>query len=77
MMKTFFLYSFADNVIKAVRAATFGDYNYSHDWVCFNGAGNLDSFTDVSMNVDLQDIANDILENPHLYDIELEDEDNE
>lgn len=69
----FFNLHFENKPMEAVRAANFGDYNYSHDWVKFNGYGNLDSFNSPSDNIDINAIADDILENPERYDIELED----
>lgn len=35
---------FADNVDALARAIFYGDYNYSHNWVRFNGYGNLETF---------------------------------
>lgn len=40
----FFTTFFGNDVLRAVQATQFGDYNYSHDYVTFNGYGNLDSF---------------------------------
>jgi hypothetical protein len=41
----FFEVFFADKVLEAVRAVSYGDYQYSHDYVKFNGYGNLESFS--------------------------------
>lgn len=41
----FFEIFFSNKVIAAVRAVSYGDYNYSHDYVKFNGYGNLESFS--------------------------------
>ena len=30
--------------LKVAQAVCYGDYNYSHDWVTFNGYGNLQSY---------------------------------
>ena len=40
----FFEVFFANKVLDAVRAVSYGDYNYSHDYVKFNGYGNLETF---------------------------------
>ncbi len=70
----FFNMFFEGKVIEAVRAATYGDFNYSHDYVIFNGYGNLDSFNNPADHVDIAAIAEDILENESNYiDIELEE----
>ena len=41
----FFEMFFGNDVLRAVQATQFGDYNYSHNYVTFNGYGNLDSFS--------------------------------
>lgn len=61
----------------AIRAAFYGEYEYGHDYVTFNGYANLDSFNNPEGHVDLQEIANDILESPRDYDVELEEEEDE
>jgi hypothetical protein len=35
----------AGDGIKVARAIFYGDYNYSHNWVKFNGYGNLESIS--------------------------------
>jgi hypothetical protein len=40
----FFEDYFSHDVIAAVRAVAFGDYNYSDNYVKFNGYGNLETF---------------------------------
>ena len=71
----FFETFFDGRVIEAVRAISYGYYNYNHNFVMFDGYANLKSFDDPTDEIDLSDIANDILENPeNYYDIELEDE---
>lgn len=59
--------------LEAIRAAFYGDYRYSDDWVMFNGYANLESFNDPSDHVDYDAIADDILENPRDYNIDLEE----
>ena len=39
----FFSIFFSANVMEAVRAVTFGNYNYNDDYVMFNGYGNLET----------------------------------
>jgi hypothetical protein len=36
--------AFGTNVDAVARAIFYGDYNYSHNWVRFNGYGNLETF---------------------------------
>lgn len=40
----FFEIFFNGKVLEAVRAVSYGEYNYSDDYVKFNGYGNLESF---------------------------------
>jgi hypothetical protein len=47
--------------IDAARAVCFGEYNYHHDFVKFNGYGNLDTMQYLSYN-DLPDIVENIAE---------------
>lgn len=70
----FFNMFFDGKVIEAVRAVSYGEYNFQDDWVMFNGYANLESFNSPDAHIDLTEIANDILENPSDYDIELEDD---
>jgi hypothetical protein len=37
-------YPNAGDGLKVAQAVFYGDYNYSHDWVAFNGYGNLQSY---------------------------------
>ena len=41
----FFATYFDRDTIGAVRAVSYGSYNYSHNFVKFNGYGNLESFS--------------------------------
>jgi hypothetical protein len=70
----FFNTFFEGEVLKAVRAASFGEFRYQDKYIVFNGYGNLDTFNNLSDHVDIAAIAADILENPENYDIELEEE---
>ena len=70
----FFTTFFEGKVLEAVRAVSFGEYNYSNDYVKFNGYGNLESFNSPLEHVDIESIAADILENTeNYYGIELEE----
>ncbi len=69
----FFESNFNDNIMSAVRAVSYGVYSISHKWVKFNGNGNLISFNDPSDEIEIPEIAEDVLENAHDYSIELED----
>lgn len=67
----FFSMFFGTDVLRAVQATQYGDYNYSHDWVTFNGYGNLDSFS--YMDTDklcelVPTIAEYIAENPQDFE---------
>jgi len=53
----FFDLFFENKAMEAVRATNYGEYNYTHDYVQFNGYGNLDSYNyietkDLCENVD-------------------------
>lgn len=73
----FFNTFFENRVLEAVRAVAYGDYNYSHDWVHFNGYGNLES-TNYPMDwIDEPQLIEDIINNPDDYYIEFEDEEDE
>jgi len=63
-----FFYNAAD---KAVRAVFYGDYNYSHDYVMFNGYGNLESFNDASEFIYISEIAQSIKDCPDEYYIDF------
>lgn len=69
----FFNMFFDGKVIDAVRAICYGEYKYSDDYVIFNGYANLESFDNPTEHISIDEIVNDILENPESYDIELED----
>jgi len=60
------------------RACEYGDYKYRHSFVQFNGYANLESFDDVSSEVDFDAIATDIQENERSYfNIVLEEPEDE
>lgn len=64
----------AHNVL---QKAYYGIYDFTHYYVIFNGYGNLESFDEPRDKISLYDIVDDILENPHNYDIEFEDDEDE
>ena len=71
----FFETFFSGNVNEALRAAHFGEYNWSHEYVKFNGYGNLESFN--SFNVEdlcecVETIAEYAMENQNDFDNILE-----
>jgi len=73
----FFNTFFNGKVIDAIRAICYGFYKYTEKFVQFNGYGNLVSFNDPEDYdgiIDISEIAEDILNNPSDYDIELIEE---
>jgi len=74
----FFNTYFDNRVMDAVRAIFYGDYNYSHEFVMFNGYANLETTSSPEEWIDISELAQAIIDNPgDFYDIELEDEDEE
>lgn len=73
----FFNSFFENRVLEAVRAVAYGDYNYGHDWVKFNGYGNLESTSYPNDWIDEPQLIEDIINNPDDYYIEFEDEEEE
>jgi len=76
----FFADVYGGDVMEAVRAVSYGDYNYSHDWVRYNGYGNLVSMyrvgdDDLCENIEI--IAENVCENfssyDHLFNIDPDD----
>lgn len=62
---------------EAVRAAFYGDYNYSHSYFRIDGYGNLESFQSIELDnlVDTPEkIAEHILENPSLYILDINED---
>ena len=58
----FFNTYFSNNVIEAVRAVSFGDYNYSDDYVRLDAYGNLESASEYEYYSELENYANEIAE---------------
>ncbi len=73
----FFQTFFDGRLMEAIRAISYGEYNYSHEYVKFNGYANLISFNNPDEEIDISEIAEDILEVPEDYNIEFEEEDEE
>ena len=68
----FFETFFSNNSYEAVRATHFGDYNYSHDYVMFNGYGNLESFYSVETKdlcENIERIAEYAIDNQREFDM--------
>jgi len=64
-------YPNAGDGLKVAQAVHFGDYNYSHDWVRFNGYGNLEtiySFGTEDLCELVSVIAERIIECPEDFD---------
>ena len=58
----FFQIFFESKVMEAVRAVSYGDYNYMEEYVRFNGYGNIESLTEYEWHQELKDEAEDIVE---------------
>lgn len=58
----FFQIYFESKVMEAVRAVSYGDYNYMDEYVRFNGYGNIESLTEYQWHQELKDEAEDIVE---------------
>jgi hypothetical protein len=70
----FFNTFFDGKVLEVVRAINYGSYEYNDNFVMFDGYDNLQSFNRIKDNIDIGEIVNDIFENPHRYNIDLEEE---
>ena len=59
---------------EAIRAASFGDYNHSHDYFILNGYGNLVSFNYVSDDncpIDISELAEWLISEDKLSDYDI------
>lgn len=63
--------------LDAIRALCYGEYEYNDTYVKFNGYANLESSNDPTDWIYTDEIAGFILDNEHLYDFDLIDEDEE
>lgn len=61
--------------LDAIRAVHYGEYEYTDSYVKFNGYANLESSNDPTEWICTNEIAQHILDNEHLYDFDLFDED--
>jgi len=70
----FFQDFYGDNVIEAVRAVSYGDYNYSHEYLRYNGYGNIVSFDGYmyAEAVDVDALADWVLDNDLFEDHGIE-----
>ena len=72
----FFDTFFSHNVMEAVRATHFGDYNFNDEYVRFNGYGNLESFNRYDyineLTAEVEEIAELLVE--HHSEIYISDE---
>ena len=64
----FFNDHFGQDVIKAVQATQYGDYRYSDYYVDYDGYGNLHSFSSPSDFIDIDELAEFIIDNPDAFD---------
>lgn len=63
----FFNIFFADKPMEAARAASFGNLNWSDDYIYFNGYGNLESTSDITSVIDKRELVDYYLENEHYF----------
>lgn len=75
----FFEIYFSGKIIDAVRAISYGSYDYTDTFVRFNGLGNLDSENYLSELIDLNELADYIYSNSEEFSdyIEFEETDEE
>lgn len=69
----FFNVFFEGDVMEAVRAISFGDYNYQDDYVLFNGYGNIDSYNDFEVMNEFIEYKEEIAD--RIIELELYEED--
>lgn len=75
----FFSEHFSDTM-EAVRAVSYGEYNYTHDWVTYNGYGNLVTMSSVgtddlceSVDIIAEHVADNFSDYDYLFDIDPDD----
>lgn len=54
--------------LKVAQAVFYGDFNYSHDWISFDGYGNFKTTNNPSQFMDFEGIAEWIAENPEDFE---------
>ena len=64
----FFNTFFEGNPMAAARAVNFGDVNWSHNYIKFDGYANLQSFSDPSDEIDYSAIIEWLIDNPKFID---------
>lgn len=70
----FFEEFYNNDVMGALRASHYGNYNLSDEYVMFNGYGNLKSFNYVTDVIDMDELAKYILdEEDSLYNDDIEE----
>jgi len=65
----FFNDFYGQDVMGAIRAISYGNYNFRNEYLQFNGYGNIESFDcyEIKDKIDMDVLAEDILENPKNY----------
>ncbi|AYJ76116.1 hypothetical protein BSP14_241 [Bacillus phage BSP14] len=58
----FFNAYFEGRAMDAVQAAVYGDYNYTNDYVRFDGYGNLKSVSEYDLEEELKDNMDEIMD---------------
>jgi hypothetical protein len=66
----FFNIYFDGKPMEAVRAAVYGDYHYTDDYVRFDGYGNLESLSEYDLESEMKDNIDEII------DLMIENRDN-
>jgi hypothetical protein len=76
----FFADVYGGDVMEAVRAVSYGEYNYTHDYVKLNGYGNLESMNvidedDLCESIDTiaEEVADNFRNYDHLFDLDPDD----
>lgn len=76
----FFSDYYGGDVMEAVRAVSYGDYNYTHEWVKYNGYGNLETMDQVgpedlvdSVESMAEEIADNFSDYDHLFNLDPDD----
>jgi hypothetical protein len=76
----FFADVYGRDIMEAVRAVSYGEYNYNDDWVKFNGYGNLVTMgrvreDDLCESVDIiaEEVADNFSKYDHLFDLKEDD----
>ena len=72
----YFFNDYFSNTMDAVRAVCYGSYNYTDEYVRFDGYGDLESFDNYDLERELEDNAEEIIEQyvdiiDNVYDCDL------